>query len=133
MIYVYTNIQYEIIELYKILFTNAYIHKFPKAIQRATLEMLYKLCFIVLDCIPPNASIILKIFINLPFDCTSIACKQHNGEIGLYFFSSTIDIIILHPYMIIIITHIHVKLCVLKDIFMNELLKIKKWICLIYT
>lgn len=59
---------------------------FQKAIQRATLEMLYKLCFIVLDCIPPNASIILKISINLPFDCISIACRQHNSEIGLFFF-----------------------------------------------
>lgn len=58
---------------------------FQKAIQRATLEMLYKLCFIVLDCIPPNASIILKISINLPFDCISIACRQHNSEIGLFF------------------------------------------------
>lgn len=96
---------------------------FQKAIQRATLEMLYKLCFIVLDCIPPNASIILKISINLPFDCISIACRQHNSEIGLFFFISfTTDIIIIHPYMIIIITHIHGS----SKTFMNELLKMKK-------
>lgn len=95
---------------------------FQKAIQRATLEMLYKLCFIVLDCIPPNASIILKISINLPFDCIVLHVDNTIARLDYFFISFTIDIIIIHPYMIIIITHIHGS----SKTFMNELLKMKK-------
>lgn len=59
---------------------------FQKAIQRATLEMLYKLCFIVLDCIPPNASIILKISINLPFDCIVLHVDNTIARLDYFFY-----------------------------------------------
>lgn len=85
MIYVYTNIKNENIEFYKILFTNVYIHMFPKSIQRAAPVMLFRLCFIVKDVRAPNTSIILKILINLPFDRISITCRQHNGEMALFY------------------------------------------------